>query len=174
MTMTSLNNKLLSQILRIDHAGEYAAKRIYQGQLAVLKGSEAKVVEEMLQSELVHLDYFEKQIKLNRSRPSILLPLVNFLGYGLGVVTAKLGAKTAMAATIAVEEVISDHYQKQLNQIGSSNPDLSDSISRFKQEEEEHLHIAEKSDGTKASGYLLLKKFIGGGCKFAIKLVKYL
>lgn len=171
---TQQHNKLIDRMVRIDHAGEYAAKRIYQGQLAVLKGAEREVVEEMLEAELVHLDYFEQQIKKRKSRPSLLLPVVHAVAYGLGVITAKLGKESAMACTMAVEEVISDHYQEQLQQLGDSEIELSDKISQFKAEEEGHLDVAQKHGGAKATGYPVLSGVIKRGCLLAIKLVKYL
>jgi ubiquinone biosynthesis monooxygenase Coq7 len=166
--------RLIDRIIRIDHAGEYAAKRIYQGQLAVLKDKDAALVKEMLDSELEHLEFFEQQIKARKVRPTLLLPLVDLMAYGLGVVTAKLGKESAMACTIAVEEAISEHYQEQLQQLGSEEKALSQKIKQFKDDEMEHHAIATRHDGTKAPGYHFLSGAIKRGCQIAIKLVKYL
>lgn len=171
---TKQHRKLIDRMVRVDHAGEYAAKRIYQGQLSVLKGHEAELVEEMLASELVHLDYFDQQIKKRKTRPSILLPIVHAVAYGLGVASAKLGNKSAMACTIAVEEVIAGHYQEQLDQLGDEDVELSNNITRFKQEESEHQDIAQRHDGKNAVGYELLSAIVRGGCRVAIKLANYL
>ena len=168
------NKRLTDRIIRINHAGEYAAKRIYEGQLSVLKGKEALTVQEMLDSELEHLEFFEKQIKIRKVRPTLLLPLVNVAAYGLGIITAKLGKESAMACTIAVEEVISDHYQEQLQQLGNEDELLSKQISKFQEDEISHLNIAKDNDGAKALGYSFLAGSIKKGCQVAIKLVKYL
>lgn len=170
----SQSKTLTDRVIRINHAGEYAAKRIYEGQLSVLKGKEAATVQEMLDSELEHLEFFEKQIKERKVRPTLFLPLVNVMGYGLGVVTAKLGKKTAMACTIAVEEAISEHYEEQLQQLGDDEKALSKQINKFKEDEAHHLEIATQNDGEKAPGYQLLTGFIKKGCQVAINLVKYL
>lgn len=175
MSLSKTQHKnLVDRMVRIDHAGEYAAKCIYQGQLRVLKGEDARIVSEMLESELEHFDYFERQIKERRCRPSLLLPLVKVVGYGLGVVTAKLGKESAMAATIAVEEAISEHYQEQLQQLGDNENELSEKISQFRDEEMEHLNIAVENNGMKARAYGLLSSSIKAGCRLAIKLVNYL
>ena len=173
-TVELQSKKLTDRIIRINHAGEYAAKRIYEGQLSVLKGKEAAIVQEMLESELEHLEYFEQQIKVRKTRPTLLLPLVNIAAYGLGVLTAKLGKESAMACTIAVEEVISDHYQEQLQQLGDDEEALSKQINKFKEDEAHHLDVAIANDGTKAAGYPFLSGAIKKSCQVAIKLVKYL
>ena len=167
------SKKLTDRIIRINHAGEYAAKRIYEGQLSVLKGKEAATVQEMLNSELEHLEFFEKQIKTRRTRPTLLLPLVNIMAYGLGIVTAKLGKESAMACTIAVEEVISEHYEEQLQQLGDGEAALSKQINKFKEDEAHHLYIATQNGGTTATGYPFLTGAIKKGCQIAIELVKY-
>ena len=170
--MNSQHQRLINRIIRINHAGEYAAKRIYEGQISVLK--EEKILQEMLESELEHLEYFNKQIKKRKARPSLLLPLVNFVAYGLGVASAKLGKESAMACTIADEEVISDHYKQQLDQLGNKERELSEQIAKFKSEEESHHDLAILHDGKKANFYPYLSGVIKKGCEIAIKLVKYL
>ena len=102
------------------------------------------------------------------------MPLVNVAAYGLGIITAKLGKESAMACTIAVEEVISDHYQEQLQQLGDEDEPLSKQINKFQEDEIAHLNIAKDNDGAKALGYSFLTGFIKKGCQVAIKLVKYL
>jgi ubiquinone biosynthesis monooxygenase Coq7 len=170
----SQNKTLTDRIIRINHAGEYAAKRIYEGQLSVLKDKEAATVQEMLDSELEHLEFFERQIKERKVRPTLFLPLVNVMAYGLGVVTAKLGKESAMACTIAVEEAISEHYEEQLQQLGDNEKALSKQIYKFKEDEAHHLEIATQNDGEKAPGYPILTGVIKKGCQVAINLVKYL
>ncbi len=168
------HKSLINRMIRVNHAGEYAAKLIYQGQLSVLKGDDARVVSEMLKAELEHLQYFEEEIRSRNVRPTLLLPLINVLAYGLGVIMAKLGKESAMACTIAVEEVISDHYEEQLEQLGEEEKELSNNIKKFKQDEVHHLDVAVQNDGTKAIGYNVISGVIKKGCCIAIKLVTFL
>jgi ubiquinone biosynthesis monooxygenase Coq7 len=163
-------------MIRVDHAGEYGAKRIYAGQLAVL-GKDPKlkkIIEHMAAQEQVHLDFFEKEIVARRVRPTALHPLWHAAGYALGAVTAKLGAEAAMACTVAVETVISEHYQDQLDAL-KNNPrekKLRDAIKKFKAEEEEHHDIGLKHDAEHAAAYPLLLKLIKSGARLAIAVAK--
>src|ERR1700722_3820126 len=106
----------IDSMIRVDHAGEYGAKRIYEGQLAVLGKNPKlkKLIEHMAAQEQVHLDFFEKEIAARQVRPTALHPLWHVTGYALGALTARMGAEAAMACTVAVEEVISAHYADQL------------------------------------------------------------
>lgn len=163
---------LVSSIIRVDQAGEFGAKRIYQGQLSVLKGHEE--ISHMLEQELVHLNYFEEELRHRKIRPTLLTPIWNKLGFLLGAGTAMLGEKGAMACTVAVEEVIGDHYNSQLKKL-ENHPDeneLSKKISKFKDEELEHRNTGIEFDAEKTPGYTILSKFIKTASKFAIFLSK--
>ena len=118
-------DELIDRIIRVDHAGEFGAKRIYEGQLAVLRGKpEAQAIERMYAQELEHLKAFEKLMVERRVRPSALHPLWNAAGFALGAATALLGPKAAMACTVAVEEVIDEHYRAQSGKLGSDEAPL--------------------------------------------------
>jgi ubiquinone biosynthesis monooxygenase Coq7 len=166
----------IDSMIRVDHAGEYGAKRIYEGQLAVL-GKDPKfkkLVEHMAAQEQVHLDFFEKEITARQVRPTALHPLWHVAGYALGAVTARMGAEAAMACTVAVEEVISEHYADQLEAL-KKNPHekkLTAAIKKFKAEEEEHHAIGLKHDAEQAAGYSLLVKAIKSGARLAIAVAK--
>lgn len=166
----------IESMIRVDHAGEYGAKRIYEGQLAVL-GKDPKfkkLVEHMAAQEQVHLDFFEKEIAARQVRPTALHPLWHVAGYALGAVTARMGAEAAMACTVAVEEVISEHYADQLTAL-KKNPrekKLYTAIKKFKTEEEEHHAIGLKHDAEQAAGYALLTKAIKSGARLAIAVAK--
>lgn len=108
------NNNIFAKIIRVNQAGEYGAKRIYEGQLSVLKNSDKELVQHMYEQELLHLQYFNTQIIKQKIRPSLLQPLWHVAGWTLGAVSAKISKKMAMACTVAVEEVIDKHYQKQI------------------------------------------------------------
>jgi len=135
--------KKVASMLRVNLAGEYGAKRIYEGQLAVLKASpSAPLLEHMKDQEEGHLRRFEEWVIKNRVRPTFLQPLWHVAGYALGVTTGLLGEKAAMACTVAVEEVIDQHYEKQLAHLGDQNRELSDLIYACQQEEREHRDMA--------------------------------
>jgi ubiquinone biosynthesis monooxygenase Coq7 len=163
--------ELIDRIIRVDHAGEFGAQRIYQGQLAVLKKKKsAKTIQHMKEQEEVHLAAFEDMIRTRRVRPTILHPFWNVAGYALGVGTALMGEKAAMACTIAVEEVIDDHYRQQAEQLGEDERALRDTIEKFRAEEEEHRDIGKEHGGEDAIGYPVMRAAIRAGSRAAIWL----
>ncbi|MGU9962410.1 MAG: demethoxyubiquinone hydroxylase family protein [Candidatus Puniceispirillales bacterium WSBS_2018_MAG_OTU23] len=163
----------ISRFLRVDHAGELGAKRIYEGQIAVLSGHPvAAEIEHMKEQELVHLKTFENLLNDYEVRPSILSPFWNTAGYALGVATAAMGAKAAMACTIAVEEVIGGHYKDQADVLGDDETELRTTIAKFRDEELEHRDTAIEHDGEQAAGYTVMRKIIQTGCRTAIKLAE--
>lgn len=166
----------IDSMIRVNHAGEYGAKRIYAGQLAVL-GKDPKIrelIEHMAAQERVHLDYFEKEIVGRRVRPTALQPLWHFAGYAVGALTARMGVKAAMACTVAVEEVISQHYGEQLETLKEVKGEkkLLEAIRKFKAEEEEHGDIGLEHDAENAVAYPLLSRLIKGGSRLAIAVAK--
>lgn len=165
-------DKLVSSIIRVDHAGEFGAKRIYQGQLSVLKGHEE--ISHMLDQELVHLSYFEEELRHRKIRPTLLSPIWNKLGFLLGAGTAMIGEKGAMACTVAVEEVIGEHYNSQLKALNKypEEKELCKKISKFRDEELEHRDTGIEFDAQKTHGYDILTKFIKTASKLAIILSK--
>lgn len=155
-------------MLRVNLAGEYGAKRIYEGQLAVLKNHpSAPLLEHMKAQELIHLEQFEKWVVEERVRPTVLQPLWHVAGYGLGVVTGLLGEKAAMACTAAVEEVIDQHYENQLAQLGDEEIELKELIQRFQQDEQDHRETALEHGG---GDYPILSGAIKAGSRLAIWL----
>ena len=163
----------IERFLRVDHAGERAAQQIYRGQLAVLANHEtASEIRHMMDQEVEHLETFDVLLNERKVRPSFLDPLWGAAGFTLGVVTAAMGPKAAMACTIAVEEVIGEHYQKQANVLGEDEKDLKLLIERFRDEELEHRDIAVDHDGEEARHYTLLRNVIQYGCRTAIKIAE--
>lgn len=135
----------ISQMIRVNHAGEYGAVRIYAGQLKYTNGSQdAKIIESMLLSEQKHFDYFSEQITKHKVRPTLLMPIWHCGGYIIGAISALASTKSAMLVTEAVEEVIDNHYATQINKlkIKNSNDDLLSAIKKFRLEELEHMNIA--------------------------------
>ena len=163
----------IERFLRVDHAGERAAQQIYKGQLAVLANHEmADEIRHMMDQEVEHLETFDSLLNERQVRPSFLDPLWGAAGFTLGVVTAAMGSKAAMACTIAVEEVIGEHYQKQADILGEDERELRATVERFRDEELEHRDIAVEHDGREDRHYSLLRKVIQRGCRTAIKIAE--
>lgn len=168
-------NKKLSQIIMVNHAGEYGAQRIYEGQINYTKDTKQKsLIRHMLEQELMHLNYFENEIKKGASRPTAMMPLWKIFGYGLGAISARIGPRTAMLVTESVEKVIVDHYQEQIDYLEKANPNnpVLQKIKEFKQDEADHIHIALKNESTKSPFYSLLSNIVGKICKTAIFISK--
>jgi ubiquinone biosynthesis monooxygenase Coq7 len=163
------SRKILERIIRVDHAGEYGAQRIYQGQIDVLgRGPRGDVLRHMQAQEQHHLDTFAGLIAERRVRPTALLPLWHLAGYALGAVTAAMGERAAMACTVAVEEAIDEHYQAQAASLGPDEAPLRDTIEKFRGEELEHRAIGIEHEAERAFGYRVMRAMIKGGCKVAI------
>jgi ubiquinone biosynthesis monooxygenase Coq7 len=159
----------VERMIRVDHAGEYGAKRIYQGQLAVLgRGEKGDVLRRMQAQEQHHLDTFADLIATRRVRPTALLPFWHVAGFMLGAATAALGSRAAMACTVAVEEAIDAHYAAQSASLGEDEAALRDTIEEFRAEELEHRDIGLDHGAERAPGYALLTRAIKAGCKVAI------
>ena len=171
--VVTTNSRDIARFLRVDHAGERAAQQIYRGQLAVLRDhSSGPEIQHMMEQEVEHLETFEDLLNERGVRPSLLDPLWGVAGYALGFVTAKMGPKAAMACTIAVEEVIGEHYAEQAEQLGKDESALHETISRFRDEELEHRDIAVEHDGREARHYAMLRSVIQTGCRAAIKIAE--
>ena len=173
--MKKSNSKKIERFIRVDHAGERGAVKIYEGQLLALKtickDSELeKTIEEMKIHELEHRNFFESEIKKRNITPTKLLPLWDLLGVGLGFGSTILGRKAAMLCTASVEEVIDEHYQNQIEQLGTDEKILKDKIIKFRQDELHHKDIAYEKGATKIGLYSILDKIIKTGSKAAIKI----
>ena len=165
--------QLIDRIIRVDHAGEYGAKRIYEGQLAMLKGKpEAAVVRQMYEQELVHLKEFERLMVERRARPSVLYPIWHVAGFALGAATALMGPKAAMACTVAVEEVIDEHYRQQGEQLGADEKPLQQTIEKFREEEVHHRETGLAHGAEQAAAYPVLTAAIKAGSRLAIWLAE--
>ena len=158
-------------MIRVDHAGEYGAVRIYEGQLAVLgKRGSADTIRHMADQEQRHLKTFDRLVNERRVRPTALEPLWRVAGYALGMGTALLGEKAAFACTAAVEEVIDAHYSAQIAELGDKDPELKSTVEDFRAEEAQHRQLALDHGAEQAPGYKLLSEAIKAGCRVAIKL----
>jgi ubiquinone biosynthesis monooxygenase Coq7 len=161
----------LARMIRVDHAGEYGARRIYDGQLAVLKRSPATpVIRHMAQQEQKHLDAFDKLLVARRVRPTALAPLWHVAGFALGAASALLGERAAMACTAAVETVIDEHYQSQLDRLGDAEPELAATIAQFRGDEIEHRDTALAQGAEDAPGYAPITGLVKAGTRAAIWL----
>ena len=161
----------LHRMIRVDHAGEYGATRIYAGQLAVLgRGPRGDVLRHMLGQEQAHLTAFNALAAERRVRPTALLPLWHLAGFALGAATAVLGERAAMACTVAVEEVIDAHYTDQIERLAETEAPLRETLEKFRAEEREHRDTALAHGAEQAPGYRLLSAVIRTGCRIAIRL----
>ncbi|WP_413789120.1 demethoxyubiquinone hydroxylase family protein [Rhodopila sp.] len=159
------------RMIRVDQAGEYGAARIYTGQLAVLgRGPKGDLLRHMEAQEQVHLDTFNTLIVERRVRPTALLPFWHLAGFALGAVTAAMGAKAAMACTVAVEETIDAHYARQIEETDEVAPDLRETLETFRREELEHRDIGLENGAEQAPAYRLLTGLIKAGCRAAIAI----
>ena len=168
------NRKLIEEIIRVDHAGEFGATKIYDGQIAVF-GKETKIgktIKHMADQEQEHIETFQKLIVKNRVRPTALLPVWNIAGYLLGASTALMGEKAAMACTVAAEKVIGEHYKEQQNLLEDDEKELKKTIAKFEKDELEHHDIGLEHDAENAIGYKAMTKVIEIGCKTAIAISK--
>ena len=161
----------IQRIIRVNQAGEYGAKRIYAGQLAVLRKKPiSKELVEMAEQEEKHLNSFNKLMIERKIRPTALQPLWHFAGYALGIGTALMGEKAAMACTVAVEEAIDEHYKKQSNSLGKKEPEIKKIITEAREDEIRHLEKAEDYGGKENKVHLPLRLAIKKGTKIAIWL----
>lgn len=168
----SLNRaQRLDRMIRVNHAGEFGARRIYQGQLAVLRHhANAPVIQRMLEQEVHHVEVFEKMVADRRVRPTVLQPIWHVAGFMLGATTALLGEKAAMACTVAVETVIDQHYARQAAELGEDEAELKGTIESFRADEIEHREIGLAHGAEQTPGYPLLSNAIKAGTQAAIWL----
>ena len=172
--MKSSKNKVV-EFIRVDHAGERGAVKIYEGQLLALNTlvkdeNLKKTIEEMKIHEKEHCEFFEKEIQKRNIEPTKFLPLWDLLGVGLGFGSTLLGKKAAMLCTASVEEVIDEHYQSQINQLGSNEKNLKKKIIKFRNDELHHKDIAYEKGATKKGLYSIMDKIIKTGSKLAINI----
>ncbi|TQV83422.1 demethoxyubiquinone hydroxylase family protein [Denitrobaculum tricleocarpae] len=162
----------LARMIRVDQAGEYGARRIYEGQLAVMGRNHpnAATVKHMHEQELRHLETFDRLVCERRIRPTALQPIWHVAGFALGAATALMGDKAAMACTVAVEEVIDEHYAEQSARLEDDESDLRDTIEEFRAEELEHRDTALEHGAAQAPGYEVLSAAIKTGSRLAIWL----
>ena len=173
--MKKTDKKLLEEFIRVDHAGERGAIKIYEGQLLALKtlmknDELKKKIEEMKQHEKEHAEFFDKEIKKRNIKPTKFLPLWDLLGVGLGFGSTILGSKAAMLCTASVEEVIDEHYQNQIDKIQDDEKELKDKIIKFREDELRHRDIAYENGASKDGFYSILDKLIKTSSRIAITI----
>ena len=173
--MKKTDKNRVKEFIRVAHAGERGAIKIYEGQLLALNtfvkdDNLKKKIEEMKVHEKEHCDYFENEIKKRNIAPTKFLPLWDILGVGLGFGSTILGKKAAMLCTASVEEVIQEHYSNQIEQLESDEKKLKNKIIKFREDELHHKDIAYKEGATKEGLYSILDKIIKTGSKIAINI----
>ena len=173
--MKKTNKTKVEEFIRVDHAGERGAIKIYEGQLLALNtfvkdDNLKKTIQEMKDQEKEHCNYFENEIKIRNIKPTKLMPLWDLLGVGLGFGSTLLGKKAAMLCTASVEEIIDEHYEKQINQLKPDEKILKEKIKKFRLDELHHKDIAYEKGATKKGLYKILDKIIKTGSKVAINI----
>ena len=173
--MANVSKKKIEELIRVDHAGERGAVKIYEGQLLALNTfvkdeNLKKIIEDMKIHEKEHSEFFENEIKKRNITPTKLLPLWDLLGVGLGFGSTLLGKKAAMLCTASVEEVIDEHYLNQINQLDEDEKFLKNKITKFREDELNHKDIAYEKGATKKGPYGILDKIIKTGSKIAINI----
>ena len=171
---STTDKTILDEIIRVDHAGEYGATRIYDGQIAVF-GKDSKIgktIQHMADQEQEHIEKFNELLNEKRVRTTALLPVWNLAGFALGAGTALMGEKAAMACTVAVEKVIGEHYREQKDLLEDDEKELKKTIAKFEKDELEHHDIGLEHDAENAPGYKVMTKVIEIGCKAAIAISK--
>tara|TARA_B100000989_G_scaffold268011_1_gene222444 strand:+ start:968 stop:1498 length:531 start_codon:yes stop_codon:yes gene_type:complete len=168
-------NNIVEEFIRVDHAGERGAVKIYEGQLlalnTIVKNDDLKkTIEDMKEHEIEHCQFFEKEIKRRNIKPTKFLPIWDLLGVGLGFGSTILGKKAAMLCTASVEEVIDKHYQDQINKLGPEEKNLKTKIIKFREDELHHKDIAYEEGATKKGIYSVMDKIIKVGSKLAIRI----
>lgn len=167
-------DQLVERMIRVDHAGEYGAVRIYQGQLSVMEQSDStSIIKHMLDQEIEHYETFSKILNNRRVRPTALMPLWHLAGFALGAGTALMGKRAAMACTVAVEEVIDEHYAAQVEKLESlenNERDLKEVCKKFRTEELEHKEIGLEQGAKEAPGYGTISALVKTGSRIAIWL----
>jgi ubiquinone biosynthesis monooxygenase Coq7 len=175
LIMKKINKKKIEEFIRVDHAGERGAIKIYEGQLLALNtlvknNKLKKIIKEMKEHEKEHFNYFENEIKKRNIKPTKFLPLWDLLGISLGFGSTILGKKAAMLCTASVEEVIQEHYANQISQLGPDEKKLKEKIIKFREDELHHKDIAYDEGATKEGPYSILDKIIKTGSKIAINI----
>lgn len=159
--------KFLEQVIRVDHAGEFGAKRIYEGQLEFTTDAKSRAeITEMYNQELEHLEKFNQLLAEHKVKPTVMMPLWNLAGFAMGAITALMGEKAAMACTVAVEEVIDGHYMRQWEKMPDG--ELKDTIARFREDELGHIDIANQHNPEESPLYPLLTRAVKTASKAAI------
>lgn len=175
--MDPAKKRVIDRMLRVDHAGEVGARQIYAGQLAVFRGTPVgEVIHEMAEQERKHLDAFNSLIVERRVRPTAMMPIWNVAGYALGLGTALLGKEAAMACTVAVEEVIAEHYNDQVRVLlqdgWEDEESLRATFREFRDDELEHKDIGIEHDAERAPLYSAMRAVIKAGCHAAISITE--
>ena len=173
--MKKTDKKKLEEFIRVDHAGERGAIKIYEGQLLALNTLNKneklkKVIEDMKIHEEEHSEFFEREIRKRKIKPTRFIKIWDLLGLGLGFGSTMLGKKAAMLCTASVEEVIDEHYQNQINQLGDDEIELKKKIAKFREDELHHKDIAFKEGASKDGLYNVLDRIIKTGSKIAINI----
>jgi ubiquinone biosynthesis monooxygenase Coq7 len=169
--MTLQESKLLSaaealtvaRIVRVNHAGEFGAIRIYSAQIMVASKLYPKIVPAlttMLGHEKVHCAKFRAAMPERNSRPCRVMSFWSWGGWWLGLLTALMGRQAIWICTAAVEAAVHRHLDDQLHFLDGRDPGLAPIILSIREEELAHLQHAEDHIETHGAGVRLLHALI--------------
>jgi 3-demethoxyubiquinol 3-hydroxylase len=161
--MDAREHLTIARILKVNHAGEYGAIRIYRAQIYVARLRCPDIVpflEETLGHEIRHCTLFRNAMPKRNARPCRIMSLWGNGGLLLGFLTALLGRRGIWICTAAVEATVHRHLQDQLLFLRDRDAELHSLIVAIQGEELMHLSHAEARIGTTTSSSRLLDTFI--------------
>ena len=168
--------KIIEKIIRVDQAGEVGAQRIYEGQKLIFKilknDNDLKEVSRMAEEEKEHLDYFNNLANERNVQPTKLAPIFEVGAFALGAGSALLGRKAAYVCTEAVEEIIEDHYDNQIDQLDGIDDEIKKKIMKFQEDEINHKNTAINMGSQTAPVYNILRTIVNSTTKAAIFLAE--
>lgn len=141
---------ILTDILRVDHAGEVGAIRIYGAQIAIARRRAPDLVPLLIaarQDEIGHRDFFAGELARRGIVPCHLLGLWWSAGWLLGALTGALGRNAILTCTEAVERTVHRHMHEQIRWLSMRDPDLAAGIAAIREQEVDHLTVAQQAGG---------------------------
>jgi ubiquinone biosynthesis monooxygenase Coq7 len=143
--MRTANELAVARILKVNHAGEYGAIRIYRAQIRVARRLYPDIVpflEETLGHEIEHCALFRNAMPARGAKPCRVLSLWGNGGLVLGFLTALLGRQGIWICTEAVEATVHRHLDDQLHFLQTRDAELHVLIAAIQHEELHHLNYA--------------------------------
>jgi 3-demethoxyubiquinol 3-hydroxylase len=171
--MESRERLTVARILKVNHAGEHGAIRIYRAQIFVARRCYPDVLpflEDTLDHEIRHRALFLGAMPQRHARPCRVMALWGNGGLVLGFLTAAFGRQAIWICTAAVEAAVHRHLDDQLLFLQHRDPELFALIKSIQSEELLHLNHAEANIVATGLWSRLLGSFISKSTDLAIWL----